>query len=250
MTPLPFGSNVLLPDGEETLPGIPPASESRRLANIVATRRRHYGDRTDLHVLHLGCRDGSMAAELARLGYGVTGIEARSGNMACCQYLQSRLGLSRLNFIQGDVKTMALPEADVIVCFGLLYHLDYPRTFLLKLAVNAARLLLVHSHYALPERANPLYPAQGALCFHDGLLGRWVREYYGPFTPEAVADNPSSAFSNDRSFWLTRASLLCAMYAAGYHRVAEHFDYHRDMEAAMAYIARHDRSLFVGAKDQ
>src|SRR5205807_1289525 len=70
-----------------------------------------------------------FAIEFARLGAEVLGIEGREENVAVARRHAERLGLERLELLQGDVRALSRADTggfDVVLCLGLLYHLDFP----------------------------------------------------------------------------------------------------------------------------
>ena len=228
--------NVVLPDGTQTKPGHLPTAGTgicqaalRDLAELTA------GTPPPVSVADLGCLEGGYAAEFARHGYDVTGIEARPGNLACSRYVAAALGLPNLKFEQGDVRDV-LPgrQFDAVFCCGLLYHLDSPAAFLQLLGQVTRRLLILQTRYSL-------YGATD----HEGYRGHWYSE--------GAADGRWSSHGNTRSFWLTRRSLLAATRTAGFPLVFEQDDYrdaetgtHRDPDGSTEPT---DRSMFIGIKE-
>jgi 2-polyprenyl-3-methyl-5-hydroxy-6-metoxy-1,4-benzoquinol methylase len=76
-------------------------------------------------VLELGCGDGLLACDLARSGAAVTGVDLSPERIARARAGASSVAPGHVDFIVGDLNTMALPEArfDVVVAHDALHHL-------------------------------------------------------------------------------------------------------------------------------
>jgi hypothetical protein len=121
--------------------------------------------------------------------------------------------------VEADVRTLS-PEVhgrfDLVLCLGLLYHLDAPAAVALvhTIAAIATRLVVVETHVALEPRSRVTV---------DGRTywGRRSREF-DPGTPrEAQERLARSAIGNPESFWFTRPSLFNLLSEAGFTSIAE-----------------------------
>jgi SAM-dependent methyltransferase len=242
--------NIVFPDGSQTRPGATPLADSElaRSAVRMATKICPPTAQRRPRVVDLGCLEGGYTVEFARAGYAALGVEARSESVARCRYVQGRLGLENLSFVQDDVRNLKdHGEFDIVFCCGLLYHLDYPGTFLKLLGQVTGSLLLLHTHYAENE-INPNYPLSG-LTEHEGLMGRWWAEApEGAWSSMEQMEAASwASWNNTASFWPLKRHLLKAMRDGGFPIVCEQFDALDDI-AEDLYIERHSRSMFVGIK--
>jgi SAM-dependent methyltransferase len=162
-------------------------------------------------VLDLGAGDGWFSIELARRGAGeVVTVEGRAENLAQAEASRDARGLDQVRLIHGDVRDLSPAdqgEFDVVLCLGLLYHLDVPAVFELarKVAAMCRGYALIETQIGL--RARERVEFEG-------------REYHGAWYPEDVAQ-PGASLDNPRSFWLTRASLLNLLADVGFTSVAE-----------------------------
>src|SRR5437899_6362264 len=143
--------NIRLDDGTQTMPGTGATMEANPW--FVAARRVFEmvfpGDRSRIRLADLGCLEGGYAVEFARMGFEVTGIEVRPGNLAACQYVKDRVDLPNLRFVADDAMNIANHgRFDAIFCCGLLYHLDQPKRFLETLGSITERLLYVQTHFS------------------------------------------------------------------------------------------------------
>ena len=176
--------------------------------------------------LDLGCLEGGLTIEMAKLGFDSLGIEGQASNYQKCQLLKDYFSWSNLDFLLADVKQLTPKNQgvfDVILCCGLLYHLDEPVPFLAQLEtlMHAQGFLFLDTHIA-PEDEDL------AIChFKDGLSemveinhqgyiysGRWFLEYN-----DESEKKPWTSVSNKKSFWLTHDSLIRALSHAGFSHI-------------------------------
>jgi hypothetical protein len=228
--------NIRLTPEVVTIPGRPDFLEADpRLAAVVRTlsvvyRRRLQG----LRAVDLGCLEGGFALGLARQGMHVLGVEARQINLDKTRLLTEHFGLSNLEFRRDDVKRVTRERYgtfDVVLALGILYHLDRPVSWLRQLAELTRGVLVIESHYAPADEAalagldpqlGPLGPLSSMEEAGAVYEGRWYVEYEPGADPEPRL---WASYSNHRSFWLTKESLLRAVLGAGFDLVWEQHDY-------------------------
>jgi SAM-dependent methyltransferase len=138
-------------------------------------------------VLDVGCGVGYFAASLRDMGFEVTAVDAREANIS-----EARRRHPGIDFRVADVEDAqlaALGRFDLVLCFGLLYHLENPFRTMRSLYALTAKLLLVES-ICLPQETPLLllfdepagedqslqsvscYPSEGALvkmAFRSGF---------------------------------------------------------------------------------
>jgi SAM-dependent methyltransferase len=259
---LPFSAhNIELADGTRTIPDDALLLRERawctaalRTLDVVARR----GER--LRIVDLGCLEGGFSIEFARCGHDVVGIDARQVNIDRARAATEDLGLENVEFAVDDVKHLAdYGQFDVVFCCGLLYHLDEPHAFVDLIGRVARRALILNTHFARPVDA--LYDAGtaadgeegrtdyslSALTEHEGLAGRWYHEYDADAPRQEVEGRLWAAFSNDRSFWPTKAALLGACRGAGFDLIYEQHDFVDDI-ARDDFGRVEDRAMFVCLK--
>ena len=229
--------NIVLPDGTQTLPGVTPVAEG----GICRAALRDLWVLTDgtrtrpVSVADLGCLEGGYAAEFARHGYDVLGVEARHRNYARCRQAAAALALPNLRFVRDDARNLADHGTfDAVFCCGLLYHLDRPSQFLAMLGKVTRRVLIVQSHYAaVPDTV------------HEGRAGRWQED-------SPAEEDPWGSHGNTASFWLAKPDLLAAIADAGFGCVYEQHDYRTSIAAELHtdLLGRpeQDRGMFAGVK--
>jgi tRNA (mo5U34)-methyltransferase len=123
-----------LPSGRHT-----PTYDDGALDLIHHTRSRmldaalalEFGEqRSALQAVDLACHQGWFATQLAQAGFDrVTAIDARAEHIADATLIRDALGLDTIELLQSDVHeldTAALGQHDLVLCFGLIYHLENP----------------------------------------------------------------------------------------------------------------------------
>jgi SAM-dependent methyltransferase len=180
-----------------------------RIAQVVADVAGD--DIAGARVLDLGCDEGNFARAIARLGAReVLGIEGRASNLAGGIAKRDAEGLTQVELVLGDARDLSRErhgEFDVVLCLGLLYHLDAPDLlpFLRRLSAVCRRFAVIETQVALaPREALEL----------DG------HRYAGLFYQEDVAQ-AGAALDNPRSFWPTKPSLVNLLMHVGFTSIAE-----------------------------
>ena len=212
--------NVRIADGLWTMSGREPVPDLRlarvvRLVSDLAPRPLE-----ECRVLDLACEEGVFGIELARLGAEVVGVEGRAVHVERARFAAEAIGLERIEIRQGDVRKLSPARDgrfDVVLCLGLLYHLDAPDVleFAELLGELCDGLLVLDTHVSLAPRQT---------------VRRCGREYSGTryleHRPAAAAEEREghlrASLDNTESFWLTRASLCNLLLDAGFSSVLEH----------------------------
>lgn len=242
--------NIELADGTQTLPGQPlirdtglfkASLRAMQLFAPVTPERRP-------RVIDLGCREGGFAAEFARAGYEVLGLEARQSNVDRCHIVEDSLQLPRLTFVRDDARNVSqYGEFDVCFNSGLLYHLDEPIRHLADCAAITTRLLVLNTHYSTRE-PTPAFELSEQ-TENEGVLGRWYRDLAPNTTAEAMEENRGASWGNANSFWVEKHHLMAAVRAVGFDLVLEQFDFLDDIVAdSRVWITEQTRSQFLGVK--
>ncbi len=190
---------------------------ARRIVHLVHDLCRTSFDH--LRVLDLGCLEGLYSVELARRGARVVGIEGREANIAKARFAQEALGLEGVEFVRDDVRNLS-PEKygsfDVVLCLGLLYHLDAPDVF--EFADACARccdqLLVVDTHVGLAPTVRHTFRGRT-------YSGRSYQEHEPGSTPAERERSSWASLENPRNFWLTRPSLYNLLVDVGFGAVLE-----------------------------
>jgi hypothetical protein len=207
--------DIQLAEGVSTRPGGADLDRLRRCLQIASdVLRRPLGE---LRVLDLGALEGQYAVEFAAHGAEAVAIEGREANIEKARVAKEALGLDRLELLQEDVRALSRDRHgafDVVLCIGLLYHLDADDVFgfLRQLADVCDGVLILDTHVAL----------RGASVHeHDGHEYRGLR--FAEHDPRASAAQRArslwASLDNPESFWPTRPALLAALMRAGFSSV-------------------------------
>lgn len=170
-------------------------------------------------MLDLGCLEGLFAIELARHGAEVVAIEGREVNIEKARFAKDVLGIHNLELVLDDVRNLSKEKYgrfDVVLCLGILYHLDVPDVFFFvkKMADVCQKFAIIGAHVSLvPEKSH----------FYEG------KRYWGSTYEEHSSNSTTgertkalwASLHNVTSFWLTRSSLLNLLANVGFSSVHE-----------------------------
>jgi hypothetical protein len=195
-----------------------------------------------LRVLDLGCLEGIYGIEFALHGAEVVGLEGREANLRKAMFAAEALSLSNATFVQDDVRNLSRDkhgQFDVVLCVGILYHLDAPDVFgvLERIFDVCKRVTIIDTHVGL--RPNRSLEHRGVL-YHG-----WSYTEFPPNTPpETKREKLWASLDNERSFWFSRPSLINFLANVGFASV---YDCHMP---AFAYTGREgrDRDTLVAVK--
>lgn len=208
--PLPFG---IWTRGNE---GIPHA----RLRRVLqASSDAFGGSLAGRRVLDLGCLEGLFAIEFAKQGAEAVGVEIRESNLAKARLCKAALGLENLQFVQDDVRSISAAKYgkfDLIICSGILYHLQAQAVFELVSVMHdmALRAVIIDTHIALEPNENAQYRGVS-------YKGSTYREHAEGSSQSDRARRLWASWDNTTSFWLSRSSLVNLMLDCGYTSVYE-----------------------------
>jgi hypothetical protein len=160
---------------------------------------------TELRVLDLAAHECGFAIEFARHGADVVAIEARDAHIAKARFVKECLGLDNLEIVQGDVRTLSRDQYgmfDVVLCLGILYHLDTQDIvpFLTAIQDVSLHLLILETQMSLKAREK-----------FEGPVG----SYWGKYFSENIYQL-GAAIDSQRALWLTKASLLNLLRDVGF----------------------------------
>ena len=168
-----------------------------------------------LRVLDLACLEGLYGVEFARHGAEVVGIEGREANLEKARFAKDALGLDRFTLELNDVRNLAAAKHgrfDVVLCLGILYHLDAPDvfSFIERMAEVCTCVTIIDTQVAVKLNRT---------VTHGGAQYRGY-SYVEPGADEAERVSLKwAAMGNPRSFWFSRPSLFNALTRAGFSSV-------------------------------
>ncbi len=194
---------IELPDGSE-LPGLQTTEHLRwRLSHFNLPE-----DLTGRRVLDIGAWDGWFSFECERRGAQVTAVDC----VALDTFLEARdLRRSKVEYLTLDVAELSparLGHFDIVLFFGVLYHLRHPLLGLEKVVEMTTDLALIESFVIAPE--NRTIPA--VVEFYErGELGGQIDNWCGPSPEGLLALCRSAGFAQAELKDVTnqRASVTC-----------------------------------------
>ena len=188
----------------------PPAADWR-LRRIVQAAADLLGKPlSEARILDLACLEGQYGIEFAMHGASVVGIEIRESNLVKARYAQQELGLKNIRFIQDDVRNLSrakLGGFDIVICSGILYHLDVPDVFdfVRRMYEICDRLVLIDTQIALSAQVSV---SNGGRVYS----GLWYKEHDEQADAAKKYEDLWASIDNNRSFWFTHPS-LCNLIA-------------------------------------
>jgi hypothetical protein len=189
-----------------------------------------------LRVLDLACLEGHYGIELALHGAEVVGIELREANLAKARYVKDYLRLDRLILYQDDVRNLSLEkygQFDMVICSGILYHLDAPDVFHF-----VRRIFEVCTRLAIFDTQIALRPDETFTIENEAYHGLWYREHDESADREVRLKDLWASVDNTRSFWFTPASLANYVARVGFSSFYECLNpQHAVPEDRRAYVA-------------
>lgn len=152
-------------------------------------------------ILELGALEAADTVRLAaRPGVSVVAVEGRAENVARARFVVQLHGLTNVQLVQADVERFdlgSLGRFDVVLCAGLLYHLQRPWDLIRSIAEISDGLFLSTHYWGGP-----------ATTFDSrGYTVKLVHEDH----PE-----PRTRALSETTLWFDRTSLLKALADAGF----------------------------------
>lgn len=166
---------------------------------------------SETRVLDLACMDGLSSIEFAMQGAKeVVGIEGRAQAVEGANFAKESFGLKNLTFYHDDVRNVTKEKYgtfDMVLCLGILYHLDIPDVFHFVKNINriASDFAIIDTHFVFVSKHKTEFEE---------------KKYHGNYALEhrptsSVEERKRYGFEasmdNEKSFWLTKAS-LCNLF--------------------------------------
>ena len=172
-----------------------------------------------MRVLDIGCLEGGISLALGSAGGNVIGIDIREANLAKAAFARDVLGLSNVQFIEADMLKLldyGLRSFDLIVCAGVLYHVDAPDflPFLRALRESCSGIVIFDTHVAV-ERREEFVSDDG--CTYYGRT--FVESHHYTDDIEEKKRDLWGSLHNNYSFWPTERSLINFLIDAGFEFV-------------------------------
>lgn len=175
-------------------------------------------------MLDLACLEGLFTIEFARLGASTVGLEIRDAHLEKARFVQRVHQLANCRFVKGDVRRIPsdLGQFDVIICAGILYHLDFPDCvhFLKDIAARSTDLVIVDSCFGYDDSS--LYtvhkPSEMRSFELNGrkFRGRVYLEHVEGTSDQDKAGNLWGSIDNNYATWLDERDAVSIMNEAGF----------------------------------
>jgi ubiquinone/menaquinone biosynthesis C-methylase UbiE len=193
---------------------------------------------SQLRVLDLACLEGHYAIEFAMHGASAVGIELREANLAKAIFAKNSLNLDQVTFFQDDVRNLGVEKYglfDLVICSGILYHLDEPDVFhfMKRIYEVCTRLVIFDTQIALR-------PAETVKFEGRSYYGIRYKEHAANSDYEARLRDLWASVNNESSFWLTAPSLANLVADVGFSSFYEVLNPH--------HYAQEDRRGYVAIK--
>ncbi|MDA2918200.1 class I SAM-dependent methyltransferase [Desulfobacterota bacterium AH_259_B03_O07] len=180
-----------------------------------------------LRILDLACLEGMYSVEFALHGAEVVAIEGRESSIEKAMFAKEVLGLNNIALVQDDVRNLTKEQYgsfDVVLCLGILYHLDVPDVFHLLDSISKVckKILIIDTHISLtPE----------TFYIHEGksYWGNNSFEHEPNSTRKERLKKLWMSLDNPNSFIFTRRSLYNVLADFGFTSV---FECHNPPEVA------------------
>ena len=173
----------------------------------------------NLRILDLACLEGLYAVEMARQGARSVAIEGREANHEKVRFVKQALGLDNLTLYLDDVRNLSREthgEFDVVLCLGILYHLDAPDVFRFveKIGEVTTRFAVFDTYVSTASKERHTYQGKP-------YWGRSVEEHSPADPDDTRLSRLWNSLDNPKSLWLTRRSLFNLLSASGFTSVHE-----------------------------
>lgn len=163
------------PDAAGRRVGNPAGRQYQIGGKLVNTLEREFAGLKDYTVAEYGAYEGAHTIGLAVRASQVIAIEGRMRNLTCAAMRAAFYGAGdRIEWRQGDVELMELPQVDVSFHSGVLYHLTKPEGHLDLVCRKSNLGLLLDTHHTGDMPA--LEKAEKVTSSKDGLrtLSVWL----------------------------------------------------------------------------
>jgi SAM-dependent methyltransferase len=189
----------------------------RRFIQTVCDLRR--GTLSGCRLLDLGCAHGQFALEFARRGAIALGIEGRASWVQIANSSKESSSINTAKFVQDDVRNLSIAKYgtfDVVLCLGLLYHLDAKDVFDFM-----ANIFDVCTDFAVIDTQVASRPESSVEWHGHKYWGSVYREHEAMATPDAKMATLGASLDDEYSFWMTRSSLFNALRHVGFTSLLE-----------------------------
>ena len=211
--------NILLADGLYTINENTRTEKLRRIVQVVADLSGK--PLSQIRVLDLACLEGQYAIEFARQGAKAVGIEGREASVEKARFARHALNLDNVEFFQDDIRNLSKEKYgtfDVVLCLGVLYHLDAPDVFRLveQIYEVCTHFAVFDTHFSVVNQKRWMYKGQE-------FCGRSVVEHDPESSKDERLEDLWASIDNLNAVWPTFNSLLNVLNFVGFTSVYQCF---------------------------
>jgi len=192
--------------------GIINSVKVRRIMQIA--RDVYRDDLSHASILDLGCAEGVHSIEAGLQGANVLGIDGRKERMEWGQSIVDELNLTKVKFLQQDVRKLSRKthgDFDIIYLLGLLYHLDVPSLFeVLSNVYDMCRdFVIIDTQFSFESYLEVSYKG---VTYH----GKKSRRHGDNDSSQVIQARLAGSLDNIFCFIPTKDSLLRLLYNIGF----------------------------------
>lgn len=188
----------------------------RVIQNIKDTCKKDFNQ---LRILDLACLEGLFGIECALHGANVVFLDAREANLEKVKFVADNLNIKNYELVVDDVRDISIEkygEFDVILCFGIFYHLDkndlYP--FVNKMYEMTKSIVFFDTH--ITHKKNTKFTENGVDYF-----GFSYKEHRSDISEQEMKEDLWKSFKNQYSFIMSKSSLIRMLDNIGFSSVFE-----------------------------
>jgi 2-polyprenyl-3-methyl-5-hydroxy-6-metoxy-1,4-benzoquinol methylase len=190
----------------------------RVIQNISDFTRKDF---SNLRILDLACLEGLFGIECARQGASVTLLDARDSNLRKVKFVTESLNLNNIKIVKDDVRNISQEKYgmfDVILCFGILYHLDKSDlySFVKKMYDMTSNCVIFDTHITISKK-------EKFSVEETAFYGTSYIEHRSDATLDEKVNDLWKSIDNDISFYLTKESLVRMLNKIGFTSVTESY---------------------------
>ena len=204
-----------LPDGTRTTTDIPAdmslihTSRREKLRRVI---QQHIPDAAKLSAIDFASHEGYFSIELARHFATVCGLELRRQSIEAARLVTRALGIGNVTYLEADLQRMPHDDAlcaDLVLVYGLIYHLENP-IHTLRLAAGLSR-----QHILIETQVFP-YDVSGRI--EDGHY-EGQRAVHGVFGLSADYSTAREGGSTDLALVPSLNALLFLLRSFGFQKL-------------------------------
>ena len=178
-------------------------------------------DFKELRILDLACLEGLFGIECARHGAEVTFLDAREENLKKVEFVTQSLNLTKVNIVLDDVRQISSAKYgnfDVILCFGIFYHLDKSDLFDFVRRMYEMCNCFVFFDTQIALNINEAFDENNVSYFGKSYL-----EHRKDATENEMKSDLWKSIGNKYSFKMTKVSLVRLLNNIGFTSVFESY---------------------------